>query len=120
RQRLIANTFTPSPHRSDVVAFRRSSTCSRLGMSSPFPIGNLGHIVAVPANELLVLDELVADCLFGMRGSRAQLGNTVDYVVYQVESIEIISHAHVKRPARCALFFVATHVQVLVAGPPVG
>jgi len=89
-------------------------------MSAPFPVGDLGHIVAVPTNELLVFDELVANRLLGVRGSRSELRHPVDYVAHQVEAIEFIQHAHVEWRARGTLFFVAAHVEVAVARSPVG
>src|SRR5262245_4529797 len=89
-------------------------------MSSPFPIGDLGHIVAVSANKLLVLNELVANCLLGICSSRSKLRHAVDHVAYQVEAIELIHHAHVERRAGRTLFFVAAHVKVPMARPPVG
>jgi len=93
---------------------------TRFGMSAPFPVCYLGHIVSVPANELLVLDELVANRLLGVCGSRSKLRHAVDHVAHQVEAVEIVQHAHVERRARGTLFFVAAHVKVRVARSPVG
>ena len=89
-------------------------------MSSPFPVSDLGHIVAVPANEFLVLDELVANRLLGVCGSCSKFRHAVDHVAHQVEAIEIVQHAHVERRARGTLFFVAAHVKISMAGSPVG
>src|SRR6516225_1588428 len=87
---------------------------------SPFPALDFGHVIAVPANELLVLNQLVANRLLGVCGSRSELRHAVDHVAYQVETIELVQYAHVERCARCTLFFVAPHVKVPVARSPVG
>src|SRR5262249_6968916 len=75
---------------------------------------------AVPGDELLVVDELVADRLFGVSGACPKLRNAVDHVAYQVEAIEIVQHAHVERRRGRALFLVAAHVDVVVARSAVG
>src|SRR5215467_4363008 len=86
----------------------------------PPPAGDLGHIVAVPGDELLVVDELVADRLLGVSGARPKLRHAVDDVAYEVEAIEIVQHAHIERRRGGALFLVAAHVDVVVARSPVG
>src|SRR4029450_12247635 len=115
---LIANTFTFAP-RSNVVGPCRTDPCESRFLSPP-PTGDLGHIVAVSGDELLMLDELVADRLLGVSGPRSELRHAVDHVAYQVEAIEIIQHAHVERRRGGALFLVATHMDVIVTGAPVG
>src|SRR5262249_12954570 len=91
---LIANTFTFASPGSNVVRL-----CGKRPSGSrflpPSPAGDLGHIVAVPADELLVVDELVADRLLGVSGARSKLRHAVDHVAYQVEAIEVVQHAHV-------------------------
>ena len=37
-----------------------------------------------------------------------------------METIEVVDHAHVERRGRRSLFFVAAHMNVVVAGPPIG
>src|SRR5262249_28434715 len=86
----------------------------------PPPAGDLGHIVAVPGDELLVVDELVADRLLGVSGARPELRHAVDDVAYEVEAIEIVQHAHIERRRGGALFLVAANVDVVVARSPVG
>src|SRR5438045_1763340 len=88
---LIAKTFTVASFASDVVGLGRADgrSCSLL---PPSPAGNLGHVIAVPGNVLLVVDELVADCLLGISGPRSELRHAVDHVADQVETVEIIQH----------------------------
>src|SRR5512132_4586690 len=88
-------------------------------MSSPFPVCDLGHIVTVAANELLVLDELVTNRLLGVCGSRSELRDAVNHVTHQVEPIEFVQHTHVERRARRTLFFIAAYVKIPVARSPV-
>ena len=68
---------------------------------------------------LLMVDEFVMDRLFGVSGPRAQLRHAIDDIVHQVETIQIVQYAHVKRRRRCAFFLVATHVNIVVVRPPV-
>src|SRR5262245_62321116 len=63
----------------------------------PSPAGDLGHIVTVPGDELLVVDELVADRLLGVSGARPEPRHAVDDVAYEVKAIEIVQHAHTAR-----------------------
>src|SRR5262249_17724350 len=108
-----------SPPESDVVGLRRTDFCRRCLLPPP-PAGDLGHIVAVSADELLVVVELVADRLLGVRGPRAKFRHPVDHVAHQVEAIEIIKNTHVERCCSGALFLVAAYVNVAMAGSAVG
>src|SRR6476620_3606959 len=105
--------------RSHVVSLR-GANCCRSGLLPPPPPGNLRHIVSVPGDERLVVDKLVADGLLGVGSTRSKRWNTIDYVAYEVEAIEIVEHAHVKGRCRGALFLVATHMDVVMARTPVG
>src|SRR6516225_577830 len=111
---LIATTFTFASRRSDVIRLRRADPRGSRFLSPP-PAGDLGHIVTVPSDELLVVDELVADRLFGVGGPCPKLRHAVDHVAYQVEAIEIVQHAHVEGCRGGALLLVAAHVDVVMA-----
>jgi len=80
----------------------------------------LGHVVAELGNVLLVLEEPIADRLFEIRGSGAQLGQAIDDILNQVKPIDLVQHHHVEWRRGRALFLVATHVQVAVVRPPIG
>src|SRR5262245_65743371 len=83
------------PARSDVVRLRRRTNCCRGSrLLPPPPAGDLGHIVTIAGDELLVIDELVADRLLGVRGPRPQLRHAVDHVGYQVEALHVDQPAH--------------------------
>src|SRR4051794_37964772 len=62
---LIAKTFTFGSFASDVVGLGRPDA-GRRRLLSPPPAGDLGHVIAVAGNVLLVVDELVTDCLLGI------------------------------------------------------
>src|SRR6516164_2964409 len=94
--------------------------CCGSRFSSPSPARDLWHVIPVPANELPMVDELVAYRLLGISRPRAKLGHAVNHIAHQVETIEIIEHAHIKRCRRGAFFLVAAHMNVVVAGAPVG
>ncbi len=70
-------------------------------------------------NVLLVLDELVANGLLGIGRPLAQLGYAIDYVLCQMEAIQIVHDTHIKRCRGRALLLIAPHVEILVVGPPV-
>src|SRR5262249_1693197 len=109
-----------SPAGSDIVGFRRTNRRRGGRLLSPLPAGELGHVVTIADDELLVVDELVADRLLGVGGPRPKLRHTVDHVAYQVEAIEIVQHAHVEGCRGGALFLVAAHVNVVMTRSPVG
>lgn len=49
------------------VSASSPSPCSRkLPLVQPFPIAHLRQIFSVGGNVVFVVDELIADCLFGM------------------------------------------------------
>ena len=86
---------------------------------SPFPALDFGHVIAVPANELLVLNQLVANRLLGVCGPRSELWYAINHVGYEVEAIKIVQNAHVERGCGGAFFLIAAHMQVAVARAPV-
>src|SRR5262245_25200116 len=72
---------------SDVIGLGRGGrrgTC----LLAPAPAGDLGHIVPIPGDVLLVIDELVPDSLLGVSGPRSELRHAIDHVTHEVESIE--------------------------------
>src|SRR3974390_2859467 len=115
----IAKTFTFATRRSGVVRLCGPYWCGSR-FPSPSPARDLGHVVAVLANELLMVDELVSDRLLGISRPRPKLWYAVDHIAHQVEAIEIVEHAHVEGCGRCAFFLVAAHMNVIVAIAPVG
>src|SRR5215469_8407047 len=96
---------------SDVVGLG-GAHARRLRLLSPLPARDLGHVITVAGDVLLVSHELVAHGLLGIGGPRPELGDAVDHVLHQVEPVEIVQDAHVEGRGRGALFLVATHVHV--------
>ena len=84
------------------------------GTAGPLPVGDLGQIHAVRGDVLPVLDELVAHLLHGVGAAVAELGQALDDVDDEVEAVELIEHAHVKRRCDRALLDVAADEHVLV------
>src|SRR6516164_613561 len=117
--RIAKTVMARSPTGSHVVGFRRTDSrgCRFL---PPSPADNLRHVVTVPRNVFLVIDELVADRLLSVRSPRSQLWHAVNHITDQTESIEVIHYAHVEGRRRCALFLVAAHMDVVMAVSPVG
>src|SRR5262249_28948057 len=68
---------------------------------------------------LLMVDEFVVDGLLGVSSSRTQLRHTIDDIVHQMETIEIVDYAHVEWRCRRAFFLVAPYVNVVMVRPPV-
>src|SRR5437763_9918449 len=83
---LIAKTFTFASFASDVVGLGRPDVRSR-SLLPPSPTGNLGHVIAIPGNVLLVVDELVANRLLRIGGPCSELLHAVDHVADQVETV---------------------------------
>src|SRR5271154_3466445 len=92
----------------------------RRALAPPRPVLDLRHVVAVAANVFAMVDEPVADFLLGVGGALAKLRHAVDDIADQMETVEVVDHAHVERRGRGSLFLVAAHMNVVVAGPPIG
>src|SRR5262249_19220739 len=86
----------------------------------PPPTADLGCVLTVLVDILLVVHERVADRLFGISRSRPQLRNAVNHISHQMEAVEIVTHTHVEGGGGCPLFLVPAHMQILMVGPPVG
>src|SRR5882757_2991066 len=104
---------------SNVVGPRRTGLCGRR-CASPRPAADFRHVVTVAGNILAVLDQPVADRLLGIGGPRAQPRQPVDRGAHQVETVELVQHAHVERRRGRALLLVAAHVDIAVPVPTVG
>jgi hypothetical protein len=67
---------------------------------------------------LLVLDELVLHLLFQVGPLGAQVWQAIDYVLHQVESVQVVLHPNVKGGGDSALLLVAPDVQIAI-GPAI-
>src|SRR5262249_8516747 len=67
-----------------------------------------------------MVDEFVSYRLLGVSCSRSKLRHAINHVVYQVEAIEVIQHAHIKRRRSGTLFLVAAYMDVTMTLTPVG
>src|SRR5271157_2364051 len=85
----------------------------------PAPVTDLRDILAMLANEFLVLDQLVAQRLLHVTGPRLKLWQAVDRVTHQMEAIHLVQHRHVEGCCDSAFFLVAPNVQVMVVCSPV-
>ena len=88
--------------------------------ASPCPAADLGRILAVLVDVLLVIDKRIADRLFCIGRARAQLRHAVNHVLHQVKTVQIVEHAHVEGRGRCPFFLVAAHVEIVMIGAPIG
>src|SRR5262245_27934642 len=73
-----------------VVGFGRTSSVYRDFAHTPSPAADLGHVLTVLRNVLLVLDEPVADCLLGIGGLRTEFGDAVDDVLDEMKPVEVV------------------------------
>jgi len=80
---------------------------------------DFGHVLSVFIDIVFVFDELIADDLFEIVAFGADMGHSIDDVLYQVEAIDLILDAHVEGRGDGALFLVAADVHMVV-GPAVG
>src|SRR6516164_910985 len=100
------------PIGSDVVGFSRTGRSRRLGRASPRPTRDLGHVVPMTSDVLLVLDKLVANCLLGVGSARTELGDTVDHITDEMETVEFVHYAHIERRTGSAFLLVAAYMQI--------
>src|SRR5262245_60799711 len=96
----MASTIVPDMVDSPRVAVGRPAPPSlyRGGPASgvPGPLADLGQVLTVLADVLLVLDQLVPDHLLRVGGPLAELGDAVDHVADQVEAVEVVEDDHVE------------------------
>ena len=71
-------------------------------------------------NVLLVLQEFVADRLFGIRGAGSEPRDAVNDIGHEMEPVQIIQDRHIERRRRGAFFLVAAHVEIGMVGAAVG
>src|SRR5690348_6908378 len=81
----------PPAVKSDVVSRGVvDAWASRLLLLAPPPAGDFRHVVAVLADIVLVLDQLVAQRLLEVGGPSAELRQAVDHVHDQVEAVQVV------------------------------
>src|SRR5438128_1683709 len=76
----------------------------------PFPVFDLGHVVAVFGDVLLMIDQLIAQGLVRAGGATTKLGHAIDYIEREIKAIDIVQHAHIERSRRSAFFLIAAHM----------
>src|SRR5271165_1120668 len=84
----------------------------------PSPVPDLRQILAMLVDVVLVLDELVAHCLFQIVALAAETGQIVHDVLHQMKAIDVVLHPHVKGCGDRALLLVAPDMEVPV-GPAI-
>jgi hypothetical protein len=62
---------------------------------------------------------MIAQYLLGITCDAAKAWNAIDRIVRQMETVQIVHHGYVEGRGCCALFLVATHVQVSVIRAPI-
>ena len=80
----------------------------------PLPIQNFGHILADLVDVVLMGDQLVVHLLDKVRTAVAQLGQMQQHILNQMEAIDLVLHAHIKRHGDGAFLLVAVDTQVAV------
>ena len=80
----------------------------------PLPIQNFGHILADLVDVVLVGDQLVVHLLDKVRTAVAQLGQMQQHILDQMEAVDLVLHAHIKRHGDGAFLLVAVDTQVAV------
>ena len=80
----------------------------------PLPVEDLGQVLAHLVDVLLVLEELVVYLLDEIRAAVAQLGQMQQHILDQMEAVDLVLHAHIKRHGDGAFLLVAVDTQVAV------
>ena len=68
---------------------------------------------------MLVLDELVANGLFGVGSARAKGRHAINDVGDEMKTVQVVHHHHVERRRGRAFFLEAAHMEILVVGAPI-
>ena len=80
----------------------------------PLPVQNFGHILADLMDVVLVGDEFVIHLLDEVGTAVAQPGQVEQRILDQMEAVDLVLHAHIKRRGDGALFLIAMDRQVAV------
>src|SRR5205085_11983678 len=65
-------------------------------LPAPDPVPDFRPVLAVFVNVGFVVDELVANSLFGVGGARTEARHAIDDIAGQVKSVELIQHYHIE------------------------
>ena len=80
----------------------------------PLPVQNFRHILTNLVDVVLVGNELVIHLLDEVRALVAQLGQMQQRILDQVEAVDFVLHAHIKRGGDGAFLLIAMDRQVAV------
>ena len=100
----------------------RSSTPARDGSrlaSTPLPLSNLGHVLALGRDVTTMLDRFVSHRLLYIRSARVQLREPIDQITDEMKPVEIVADSHVERRGDRAFLLVASNMVVEVIGSAV-
>src|ERR1700677_1667730 len=86
---------------------------------APFPISDLGQVLAVLLDVLFMLDEFVLHDLLQVRALRSKLRYAIDHILHKVKAIQFVLHANVEGCGDRAFLLVSADVEVSIR-PPVG
>src|SRR5580700_845701 len=87
---------------------------------TPAPIAYLRQVVADAADIRRMFDELIADELLDVRRTILKLGKSIDHVVGEMETVDLVAHRHIEWRRRRTLLFISAHVEVCMIRPPIG
>jgi len=96
--------------------------CTHLRISGtlPLPVPDFGHVLTVGADVLFMGYQHVAHMLLHIGRLLAEARHPFHHIGHQMEPVEVVAHHHVERGARCPLFLVTAHMDIVVIGTPVG
>ena len=80
----------------------------------PLPVQNFRHILTNLVDVVLVGDEFVVHLLDEVGTAVAQLGQMQQCILDQMEAVDLVLHAHIKRRGDGAFLLVAVDTQVAV------
>src|ERR1043165_527893 len=100
RSSRVSEGFCPFAHargsdvqrRLDIISFRGSPARFGRLFRSPLPAADRRHVVAVLADVLLVLDQLLVEGLLEVGGTSAELRQTLDHVLAEMEAVDVVEH----------------------------
>src|SRR5438270_4087109 len=91
----------------------KSVFISRMGYgSTPTPVLHFRHVFAVRNHIFFVLCQLTLEecnCIIGLES-----GNSMDGVNGELKAVHIVEYDHIKRSGCSSLFFIATHMHVVM------
>src|SRR5579871_3716894 len=101
------------------MSFRQRSGPTRIAeVRRPLPVPDLGHILQVPADVVVMLIQLLSKQLDCIRRLQTKPRNMLQRIESEVKAAHFVQHHHVEGRGGCTAVHVTMHVEAAFIGAP--